>query len=56
MIGGIISKIRNFREYLRRGGIVKVVSVQVATGERLKGKRILITGGGSGIGGFARPL
>lgn len=50
MIGGIISKIRNFREYMRRGGIVKVVSVQVATGERLKGKRILITGGGSGIG------
>ena len=50
MIGGIISKIRNFREYMRRGGIVKVVSVQVATGERLKGERILITGGGSGIG------
>lgn len=41
---------RNFIKYIRKGGVVYVNIAQVNYGECLKGKRIVVTGGGSGIG------
>lgn len=46
----IINKFRNLREYLRKGGIAKVERINVSQGELLKGRRVVITGGSSGIG------
>ena len=46
----IINKFRNLREYLRKGGIAKVERINVSKGELLKGRRVVITGGSSGIG------
>ena len=46
----IINKFRNLREYLRKGGIAKVERINVSQGELLKGHRVVITGGSSGIG------
>ena len=43
-------KLRNLREFLRRGGMASVTVLKVPKGEILKGRRILVTGGSSGIG------
>lgn len=40
----------NFIKYIRKGGVVYVNVAQISRGEVLKGKRVLITGGTSGIG------
>ena len=46
----LLSKIRNFREYMAKGGLARVQKIMVAKGELLKNRRIVITGGSSGIG------
>lgn len=46
----ILLYINNLIKYIRKGGIVYVNISQVNKLESLKGKKILITGGGSGIG------
>lgn len=50
MLGNIIRKYRNLKEYLRRGGDVRVETLHIPAGNFLEGKVVLITGGGSGIG------
>ena len=40
----------NFFQYLKRGGVTNLVLSEIQYGELLKGKRVLITGGSSGIG------
>lgn len=42
--------VRNFKSYWAYGGVVKVNITQVNYGNLMAGKRILITGGSSGIG------
>jgi len=42
--------VRNFRAYWTYGGVVKVNIIQINYGNLLAGKRILVTGGSSGIG------
>jgi NAD(P)-dependent dehydrogenase (short-subunit alcohol dehydrogenase family) len=42
--------VRNFLKYLKKGGVTYVNVAQIAQGEILKNKRVLITGGASGIG------
>lgn len=41
---------KNFIKYLKYGGVVEVNVVQIGYSDILKGKKILITGGSSGIG------
>ncbi len=50
LIKRIILYSRNFTKYIRNGGVVYVTVAKLAKGEVLKGKRVLITGGTSGIG------
>lgn len=40
----------NFIKYIRKGGVVYINIAQLSKGEILKGKKVLITGGASGIG------
>ena len=46
----ILRYIQNFVKYIRKGGAVYVSVAQIAKGDMLSGKKILITGGSSGIG------
>lgn len=46
----LISKIKNLRQFLQRGGVARVDSIRVPVGESMNGRRVVITGGGSGIG------
>ena len=46
----LIQTLRHLRKIWRDGGITQVNIAQISYGEILKGKRILITGGGAGIG------
>jgi NAD(P)-dependent dehydrogenase (short-subunit alcohol dehydrogenase family) len=46
----IINSIKNFIKYIHYGGVVYVKISQINHGEILKEKKILITGGSSGIG------
>lgn len=46
----LISKIKNLRQFLRRGGEARVDFIRVPVGESMNGRRVVITGGGSGIG------
>ena len=50
MIRKIVDKLKNFKHYIEYGGITHITVNQVSLGNSLKGKRILISGGGSGIG------
>lgn len=46
----LIVWLRNLREYLRRGGHARIDVVKVPAGESLRGRRVIVTGGSSGIG------
>ena len=50
MIRKIVDKLKNFKHYIEYGGITHITVNQVSLGNSLKGKRILISGGGTGIG------
>lgn len=50
MIGGIVAKVRNLCEYIKKGGALHVRVHEFRVDEQFFGKRILVTGGGSGIG------
>lgn len=50
MLRSIIEKLKNFRQYMAYGGITHVTVNQVSYNHALKEKKILITGGGTGIG------
>lgn len=49
-IARMIKIAKNFIKYLKYGGVVEVNVVQIGYPEILKGKKILVTGGSSGIG------
>lgn len=49
-MGRIIKYLKNLYTYLRDGGVVYNTIEYCNPGERLKGKKILVTGGSSGIG------
>lgn len=49
-VTGFIRKLKSLRKFLRDGGHTQVSIAQITSGEVLQGKKILITGGGSGIG------
>ncbi len=49
-LGRLVMYVRNFCKYLQKGGVVYVNIAQLNHGEILKGKRVLVTGGTSGIG------
>lgn len=50
MIVKMIRIAKNFIKYLKYGGVVEVNVTQIGYSEILKGKKILVTGGSSGIG------
>lgn len=47
---GLAMKIRNFIKYMKYGGVVYVNISQINYNRILEGKRVLVTGGSSGIG------
>lgn len=50
MLKKLYRAFQNFIKYLRKGGVVYVNVSQVTYTECLKGRKALITGGGSGVG------
>ena len=50
MIASLITWVKHLREYIKRGGEVHFECSFVSCGQELKDRRILITGGSSGIG------
>lgn len=46
----MFQKIKNFVKFIKSGGVVNVFVNQLSPSEKLKGKKVLITGGGSGFG------
>lgn len=46
----IISNIKNLRMFLRQGGVARVNTLKMPVSEEMSGRRVVITGGGSGIG------
>lgn len=57
MIKKAIEKLKNFKQYMKYGGITHVSVNYVSKAYAMNGKRILISGGGSGIGlAIARKL
>lgn len=50
ILNGLAMKIRNFIKYMKYGGVVYVNISQINYNGILEGKRVLVTGGSSGIG------
>lgn len=50
MIRKIVTYIRNGIQYVKRGGVIHTVVSQIQYGQLFEGKKVLITGGGSGFG------
>lgn len=46
----LISMLKNLRMFIQKGGAVRVEKIKVPAGQLMRGRRVLITGGGSGIG------
>ncbi len=46
----LISILKNLKMFIQKGGAVRLEKIRVPVGESMRGRRVLITGGGSGIG------